>query len=361
MSTETITSDVRKQITEWLTDTGTCFLLGAGCSVCAGKPLISKLTKEVLKDADEKLLEQFNALRPISDRPATIEDLLNYFVRYKDILSTITNYDEHKITIDEIDGWLTMIKKKIVSEVIDDWQPSPCHKRFLRRLCNQRGPRDIFSLNYDTLLEASLDELRLPYADGFRGANRAWFDSETFHEKGTVAYRIFKLHGSVNWTRDADGHVRRGRNDNGYAAEEPIVVYPSEQKYLQTQYGVYETLLGLFRERLRIASVNNYLVVLGYSFNDEHINEVICDSIRKRDSNLTVVAFVGPESDRAKQDDRLGELSNRCDSRFNAFIGNGETGKFIGHAVDQNEAQSILDTELWKFENLVDFIAGEET
>ena len=125
-----------------------------------------------------------------------------------------------------------------MNEVADNWQSSGHHERFLRRL---RGPRerrsrDIFSLNYDTLLEASLDELRLPYIDGFRGTNRAWFDAETFDEDPSgTAYRIFKLHGSINWTRDASGHVRRGRNAN-----EPVVVYPSEQKYLQTQYGVYE-------------------------------------------------------------------------------------------------------------------------
>ena len=303
-------------------------------------------------------MQQYQALKPTSDRPTTIEDLLNYFVRYKDILSTITNYEEHKITIDEIDGWLTMIKKKIVSEVVDDWQPSPCHKRFLRRLCNQRGPRDIFSLNYDTLLEASLDELRLPYVDGFRGANRAWFDSETFDEKGTTAYRIFKLHGSVNWTRDADGHVRRGHSANGYPPKEPIVIYPSEQKYLQTQYGVYETLLGRFRDRLRTARANNCLVIMGYSFNDNHINEAIRDSVRN--SNLTVIAFIGPDNDLDKQRERFNDFSKLCDSRFNAFIGNGENGHFIGHAVDQDTANSILRTELWRFDKMVDFIAGEE-
>ncbi len=350
-------SDTREQITEWLTGSDTCFLIGAGCSACAGKPLIGKLTEQVLENAEEKLLQEFNNLRQTGDRRATVEDLINYLLRYRDVLDVLAN-GSHPVTIDEIDRWLTQIKQKIVSNILDDWEASPYHERFLRRLRNQRQSRDIFSLNYDTLLEASLDELRLPYIDGFRGTERAWFDPQTFDEKGTAAYRIFKLHGSVNWTRDSEDHVRRGRNANRVDAE-PIVVYPSERKYLQTQYGVYETLIGKFRDRLRSSDANNYLIVLGYSFNDEHINEAICDSVNAQSSNLTVVAFVGPEDDRAKQNSRLEEISNRCDSRFNAFIGSGDAGHFVGYAVDEDMARAILDAEFWRFEKLVEFIAGE--
>ena len=266
------------------------------------------------------------------------------------------------MSIDEIDGWLTGLKKKIVEEVADDWEASSYHERFLQRLRGprDRGPRDIFSLNYDTLLEASLDSLRLPYADGFRGTNRGWFDAGMFDEASAgIAYRLFKLHGSINWTRDANGHVRRGRNAIEDAADEPIMVYPAEQKYLQTQYGVYETLIGRFRNRLRIAGVNNCLIVLGYSFNDEHINEAICDAINANNSNLTVIAFVGPEGDRTRQDERLTAFSMKCDSRFNAFVGDEQTGKFIGHALDADAAKDVLKAQLWKFESLVDFIAGE--
>lgn len=356
-----MTIDVREQVTEWLTGNDTCFLIGAGCSMCAGKPLIGKLTENVLNGADEALKRQFGALKGSGERPATIEDLINYLVRYRDILNTITNADGHSVTVDEIDSWLTDIKKKIVDEVADDWETSSFHERFLQRLRGprDRSPRDIFSLNYDTLLEASLDSIRLPYTDGFRGTNRGWFDSSTFDEAGPgIAFRIFKLHGSINWTRDTSGCVRRGRNANEDAVDEPIVVYPSEQKYLQTQYGVYETLMGRFRNRLRIPGVNNCLVVLGYSFNDEHINEAICDAVNADNCNLTIIAFVGPEENRGEQVERLTAFGERCDSRFNAFIGNDQTGKFIGHALDEDAANAVLKGDFWKFENLIDFIAG---
>lgn len=81
-----MTNNVREQITEWLTGSDTCFLIGAGCSVCADKPLIDRLTAQVLEGSEDKLLQQFRNLRQIGDRPATIEDLINYLLRYRDIL-----------------------------------------------------------------------------------------------------------------------------------------------------------------------------------------------------------------------------------------------------------------------------------
>jgi len=358
-----MTNELREQITQWLTDGDTFFLLGAGCSVCAGKPMIGELTKNVLKDGDPSLCDQFKNLKETGNRPATVEDLINHLVRYRGILNTIKNAGDHDISIEEIDKWLVDIKKKIVSEVADDWMPSDYHKRFLLRVVgqSQRSPRDLFCLNYDTILEASLDELRIPYADGFRGTIRAWFDPDTFDDVGArVSYRLFKLHGSINWTRDRDEYVRRGHYANE-TTDEPIVVYPSEQKYLETRYGVYETLLGRFRTRLRASRVNNCLIVLGYSFNDEHINEAICDAVTARGSNLTVVAFIGPEESLKYQKERLDSISKRCDSRFNGFIGSGSAGHFVGQLLDPDAARVVLESELWRFENLVNFIAMEES
>ncbi len=355
-------TEIREKVTEWLTGNDTCLLLGAGCSKCAGKPLIGELTDTILASASIKLKEQFNNLTTSGNRPATIEDLINYLVRYRSILSTIDCTDSHSLSIDEIDTWLDEIKQNIVNTVADDWDTSPTHERFLQRLCSpgDHRTRDIFSLNYDTLLEASLDSLRLPYVDGFRGTNRGWFDPTTFDEVNTApAYRLYKLHGSINWTRDTDGHVRRGCTAIADGVVAPIVVYPSEQKYIQTQYGIYETLMGNFRDRLRNTRVNNCLIVLGYSFNDEHINEVICDAITANGSNLTVIAFVGPEEDHQKQNRRLTTFSTKCDSRFTAFVGDDKNGTFVGNALDPDSATHVLALNLWKFEELVNFIAGQ--
>lgn len=350
----------KERVLQWLTGVDTCFLIGAGCSKCAGKPLIGELTTKVLEKVHESIKTEFNSLNGTGTRQPTIEDLINYLVRYQSILLTVKERSKHLLTIEWINATLQEIKREVVANIADAWLDSQVHARFLQRIANKwsKTGKDIFTLNYDTLIEATLDKLRYHYVDGFRGSRRAWFDSTLFDEPSACMpnFRLHKLHGSVNWLRENTGHVRRAVITTAEDIVDTVVVYPSEQKYLQTQFGVYETLIGRFRSRLRAPNVNNCLVTLGYSFNDEHINEAIIDAINAAGSNLTVIAFVGPDTKIDEQQKQLTAIEKRCDNRFNAYVGN---SFHVGGALDESESKILLSEELWKFESLVDYIAGK--
>lgn len=354
-----MSSETKERVLQWLTGSDTCFLIGAGCSRCAGKPLIGELTEKVIEKVDPTIKSEFEGLKGAGTRPPTIEDLINYLVRYQHILQTVHDTEKHTLKPAWIEDSLQAIKKEIVANIADAWEDSTVHARFLQRVANRwaKSGRDIFTLNYDTLIEATLDKLRYQYVDGFRGSRLGWFDPTVFEETSTCApnFRVYKLHGSINWLREDTGHVRRSVVSSADDIKEAVVVYPSEQKYLQTQFGVYETLIGRFRARLRAPNVNNCLVTLGYSFNDEHVNEAIIDAINATGSNLTVIAFVGPDAKAAEQQAQLTKIEARCDNRFNAFVG---SSFHVGNALDSTEAKALLDAELWKFESLVDYIAG---
>lgn len=356
--------ELKEQITNWLTNSDTFFLLGAGCSACAGKPMIKELTTYVLKGTDKGLKHCFENLKADPRSLATVEDLITYLIRYRNVISMLSDKNSHDISVEKIDEWLNRIKKKIVEKVGSDWKSSPCHERFLQRVCKQSQyrSRDIFSLNYDTLLEASLDKLRISYTDGFRGTNYAWFDSDIF-EESKARCRLFKLHGSTNWIYDDEYQVRRSHSIYQNGINEPVVIYPSEQKSQQIQYGIYETLMKKFRDRLRESNVNSHLVILGYSFNDDHINTAIRDAIASKNNNLTVIAFVGPEENIANQKKRLVKIFDPYVSQFNAFIGIDPKGEdhFIGKAVDPSDAKIIHEAQFWRFENLTDFMTGEKS
>jgi hypothetical protein len=355
--------DLRETILNWLVGPETAFLMGAGCSLCAGKPLMGKLTNDVLPKLDNRIQHLFQRLRGSGGRDATIEDLMTHLIRRRDVLTSMEFTDETP-NLDEINAAINSIRAQIVEEVKDEWQTSRYHERFLSRIGgSERWPRDIFTLNYDTVIEASLEAIRLPYTDGFVGAENAYFEPALFTHKGHNArpFQIYKLHGSINWQRDPDGFVRRKPVKSLTSTGESIVVYPSEQKYVQTQFGVYETLMALFRERLRRPSANNNLVCLGYSFNDEHINEALIDATRQEGANLTIYAFAGAE--KAPNDShidhrlRLARIEARCPGRFNAFVGD----RFhVGDAMDEDQACQLLRLHLWKFENLTDYVAGSD-
>jgi hypothetical protein len=354
-----MSSEIKERVLQWVTGSDTCFLIGAGCSRCAGKPLIGELTTNVLNNVEKSIKKEFDGLKRTETRKPTIEDLINYLVRYQYILQTVQSDEKHTLKPKWIEDSLLAIKKGIVANIADCWQNSSVHERFLQRIANKssKSGRDIFTINYDTLIEATLDKLRYQYVDGFRGSRLGWFDPTVFEEKSICVpnFRIYKLHGSINWLREENGHVRRSVVSSVDDIKETVVVYPSEQKYLQTQFGVYETLFGRFRNRLRAPSANNCLVTLGYSFNDEHINEAIIDAITTTGSNLTVIAFVGQAEEIEAQKMQLINMENRCDNRLNAFVGD---SFHIGNALDETAAKILLKAELWKFENLVDYIAG---
>ena len=349
----------KQSVTEWIMDHNTCFLLGAGCSICAGKPTIDRLTEMVREASSHTVQKLLDDLRGRGNRKANVEDLINYLLRMRQLMnSRRTPPGQEDWRIETIDEEILNTQKAIVKAIGTDWQSSVHHERFLVRLAtsNRRRPIDIFCLNYDTVLEASMESLRLRYTDGFVGSENAYFEPTAFEQIPTTTafFRLYKLHGSVNWIRDHDDIVRR-RPGSSLGDTPRAVVYPAEQKYLQTQYGVYETLMRLFRDRLRDPDKNNKLVVFGYSFGDEHINAAIEDSIRSPQSNLTVHAFVGPEDDVEAQKATFELIASRCEHRFNAVICN---KCYIGPGLDDTGWRDICGGELWKFENVVSLLTG---
>jgi hypothetical protein len=91
-----------------------------------------------------------------------------------------------------------------------------------------RSPVELFTVNYDLLLETALEKLHVPYFDGFVGNLRARFHSEmveavpTGDDEWVPAFfvRLWKLHGSVNWllggrSTDCPGGATRRRGPCG--------------------------------------------------------------------------------------------------------------------------------------------------
>jgi hypothetical protein len=320
--------------------------------------MMAELTDQVSNAISHDTRDILSNLKGSYNRDPTVEELINYLLRSREIVSATRTPAADSWTVEQIDREISSIKDTIALAVGATWQPSPVHEAFFGRLLGQKNRSlcDVFTLNYDTLIEATLERMGLRYIDGFWGGENAMFNADIFDERIATgpAIRLHKLHGSINWYRDELGAVRRcplGRSSSG----DRLLIYPSEQKYVQTQYGVYETLIARFRARLRDNRPNSKLVVLGYSFADEHINLAIEDSLRRGEGTLTVYAFLGVESDPEKQRQRLQDIADRCDSRFNAWVGR---DFFIGEGLEQEEWEAAKAADLWKFEKLVEFITG---
>ena len=95
--------------------------------------------------------------------------------------------------------------------------------------------------------------------------------------------RLWKVHGSVNWWRTPKDEVVRRE---GHAAGHRQMIYPSHLKYDQSRRLPYLAMLDRLREFLGRGQA--VLVACGYSFADQHLNEVVLHGLR---SNPTAICF----------------------------------------------------------------------
>jgi hypothetical protein len=147
-------------------------------------------------------------------------------------------------------------------------------------------PLQLFTTNYDLLIEQSLEDRQIPYFDGFIGSRNPFFDIRAIEEEQapTRWVRLWKLHGSINWKYLANGVVCRCFPVPDDA--DGVLIHPSELKYDQSRRMPYLAMLDRLRNFLKQPSA--FFVTIGYSFADEHLNELIIQGLR---GNPTAACF----------------------------------------------------------------------
>ena len=168
--------------------------------------------------------------------------------------------------------------------------PSTPHDGFARwaRQAIRNHPLEVFTLNYDLLLERALERVLVPCFDGFVGCYRPFFSSELIEDQGRLpgpeTVRLWKIHGSVNWCEvKIDGTTRIVRCETD---ESNALILPSYRKYEESRKQPYLALLDRLSRVLR--ADNTVLVVIGYSFRDQHVNAAILDGLTANPSAHTI-------------------------------------------------------------------------
>ena len=69
---------------------------------------------------------------------------------------------------------------------------------------NRKIAIEIFTTNYDLLMEEALEDLEIPYYDGFVGSRRSFFDLRAIEDNLIPTHwsRLWKIHGSINWYQE---------------------------------------------------------------------------------------------------------------------------------------------------------------
>lgn len=266
-----------------------CMFLGAGASTASGLPDVSGLHDKVLADLEDTDANNFSRL--IEGR--NIEQVLTRLRRISTLISGNEKIDS--FTADEA----MKLDSNICQAIVRALDISNANIEPFQNLAawaaraNYRLPIELFTVNYDLLLENALESLGVPYFDGFVGNLKARFRTELVETMPGVDgesvpslfVRLWKLHGSVNWVKNDDHGIIR----IGHPAPEGQVsaIYPSDTKYEESRRVPFVVLQDRFRRALH--HPETLLLVSGYSFGDAHINELIFDAATRRERSEFVV------------------------------------------------------------------------
>ena len=356
-----------------LTQSGKAFLIGAGCSKCAGLPLTAELTTKTLASTlldttTKTILTAIEALFS-GAKTANIEDYLSELVDLVAIAERrgLRGATSDKVALNGNDYTAKQLKdaveqiKRAIAEVIDIDIAMEVHWKFIQAVhrpsrpgrIDPARPIDYLVLNYDTLIESSLALEKLRYADGMNGGISAWWDAATF-EVGGLDARVLKLHGSIDWSEIADDPLPRRIAKSltlPDGNDRKVLIWPASTKYRETQRDPYAQLAGLARRILHPQSgFQTVLMVCGYSYGDSHINIEIERSLRESCGELTMVVFTFDEEPQGDLK-RLHEDKDITDQvRIYA-----RKGFFHGSTV----AKSAVELPWWKFENITRLLGGE--
>ena len=368
---------LNKLLDEFMDHSGRVFLIGAGCSKCAGLPLMEELTKKVLDEiapnsTTAKILKEIQAgflgaeRSDIEDYLSEIIDLLAVSERREQCGATDAQVliKRKKYSGQQLREATEEIKQTIADIIINCSSKEidiSVHRKFVKAVHRPTRPGktdnfdsvDYLCLNYDTLLEDSLALEKISFSDGLEGGVTGWWNPAVFKRSG-LSSRIFKLHGSINWCEfDNDPLPRRisGSVKVQHEDDRRILIWPASTKYRETQRDPYAQLAEFGREAIKVTSESQkILIACGYGFADSHINLEIERALRESEGRLTVVVFT---SDNEPQG--LLKKWNEDSLITEQILIFANRGFFHG----STRTQSETDLLWWKFENLTRLLEGE--
>lgn len=290
------------------------YFLGAGCPlgiyddrgekslnlIPAVIPLTERIGKglielDKLKGAGSKFKATWDCLhqecKGTSANSPTVEDILTE-------LRTLSNRRGSAAVAGLAKTEMVAIDTEICSLILEAMKQSlPSHRCSYHRFASwiggvqRQSPVEVFTPNYDLLFEQAFEQHPLPHFDGFVGSREPYFDLASI-EHDTIPprwTRLWKLHGSINWERleeKINGQtVTRVVRVTREAEAGKVLIYPSHLKYDQSRRMPYLAMLDRLRAFFRTEPSRKdvsppLLIVCGYSFLDEHLNEVLLDGLR---------------------------------------------------------------------------------
>ena len=201
-------------------------------------------------------------------------------------------------------------------------------KKLLQRPVHLRRA-NLFTTNYDMAFDYALDNLGVHYINGFMGVHNRCFRPEVYDydlyypgqsaigkvHRAEKVLRYYKMHGSLSWVStppnasNTYGIKEIPLNDNFTIDENnEIMIYPCVSKKSFTLDLPYSELFRQFSQAIN--QPQSVLICVGYSFYDEHINDIIKQALSIPSFTLIIANFA-PTADPESEIEKLKALGDK--------------------------------------------------
>lgn len=309
--------EMRLKIKKYLELDNVTVLAGAGASFHLGAPIIREVPEGLKPKCEESITRYFG-----KDTNPSYEDLFNCLQADKFLKEKRgKSIDDINSVMVEMQKWLfencDTQKTSIHSLYKDDSQLSNnryhYHEVFIKKLLqrpNNLKRANLFTTNYDMAFDYALDNLGVHYINGFMGVHNRCFRPEVYDydiyypgqsvsgkvHRAEKVLRYYKMHGSLSWvaTKSSPSNVYGIQERTMDGSFEPqidkqIMIYPCVSKKTFTLDLPYSELFRQFAQA--ITQPQSVLFCIGYSFFDEHINDIIYQALSIPSFTLVIANF----------------------------------------------------------------------
>lgn len=303
-------------------------LNGEECNVLTLKTLVEKVQYIKNSVTDNEITDVFN-----------LEDFLSYLLAFEKFVLD----DEKVIFFNSKEAIFQEIKRATSYEYTSDKFYHAKFLNILSKLVKKEQKLNIVTTNYDTLIEDSANEEGFTVLDGFKFAQKPIFDASMFDwhlikdvpnvktqevEYMSKVINLLKIHGSLTWELSPTGkNILRKSKDN---VTNPVMVFPSSDKYAQSYQEPYFELFTKFQEFLKRS--NTLLITSGFSFADNHISRMILQAI-KSNVSLHILASdnqINPDKPNKNWSDLIKMQENDYQVALLQATMNGKLTDFLG-------------------------------
>lgn len=309
------------------------FFISAGCPLSIDLPKdkwpLIPAVEDLTKWINSKLSDNKNYSILLSELEKAKKDKHNI----EDVLSFIRGLKEVSIGgevrgLNETD--LSTLEKEVCKKIVEKINvPLPDDKTPYHKLAkwinsiDREIPIEVFTTNYDLLIEDSLESLEIPYFDGFVGAIKSFFDLRAVEGSLIPKHwtRLWKIHGSINWYQEEIANQKKVYRSSEIKSDASHLIYPSHLKYDQSRKMPYLALIDQLNRFIRQKS--SLLIISGYSFNDEHLNDTIINALRANPSAMVLGLMFDTflyENDKKEKNERYPKAYKLAEDRHNLNI-----------------------------------------